>query len=711
MDIEQFFKVEAKAGKYVIDGEVAPVLELVKGKNYQFDLSDSSLSTHPFEFEVDGNTWDNTYSKTGTLGVDQILTFQVPLNSSGTISYYCERHPGMGSTISFLEPEKTSKSYDGSSTLEMSFTADLAGNLLQVSNIDGWSEYRDGDDLIIFSSDKTNYLKVIGAYADATRLDFIEYFFDGKSSGEIRSVSTISDAMTSGLHFVAGTFDNDTIDGASAGSLSATGYLGDDRITGTTGRDYLGGNQGNDTIIGLEGNDVLLGGEGDDTIEGGSGDDYLEGSIGVNRLEGGEGDDRYSYAYNGADTISDSGGNSDTLYLVTRDAKDTPYFGDAYVENDKLIFVSSKNSSHTLTIEDAFSAAGRIEKITFHAESGRWNDYTLRIATVDDNLDGSDISYWGTHSNDVIQMNGGYNEAYSSIGNDTILAGDGGSLISAGEGDDKIIGGLGVDYIVGDNLYTAKTGADLISAGGGDDVIYLSASEAYNYWLSAKNVSSNFQTGTQELINLNKFLRTEDVVDGGADADTLHLDTGNIALFLHDAFTAFHDEASLSKDSYGNESVQRIDNIESIHGYDGDNLIDLTSPDYSLAGQKIKISGGNGDDIIWGSDADENILGDAGNDVLFGGAGTNILTGGSGADEFQFTKTSTKDRVEDFSIGEGDTLKFFNKGGAIFDKSSAALENGNLTIKYGSNVQDQLTVYVGNDELTISEISDAIIIA
>jgi len=39
------------------------------------------------------------------------------------------------------------------------------------------------------------------------------------------------------------------------------------------------------------------------------------------------------------------------------------------------------------------------------------------------------------------------------------------------------------------------------------------------------------------------------------------------------------------------------------------------------------------------------------------------------------------------------------------------LENGNFTIKYGSNVQDQLTVYVGNDDLTISEIADAIIIA
>jgi len=92
------------------------------------------------------------------------------------------------------------------------------------------------------------------------------------------------------------------------------------------------------------------------------------------------------------------------------------------------------------------------------------------------------------------------------------------------------------------------------------------------------------------------------------------------------------------------------------------------------------------------------------------GYSDSALTGGSGADEFQFTKTSTKDRIEDFSLEDGDTLKFFNKGGARFDKTSAALENGNLIIKYGSNVQDQLTVYVGNEDLTISDISDAIII-
>ena len=36
---------------------------------------------------------------------------------------------------------------------------------LKVSNITGWSEYRDGDDLIIYAANGTNFIKVVGAYS------------------------------------------------------------------------------------------------------------------------------------------------------------------------------------------------------------------------------------------------------------------------------------------------------------------------------------------------------------------------------------------------------------------------------------------------------------------------------------------------------------------------------------------------------------------
>jgi Ca2+-binding RTX toxin-like protein len=198
------------------------------------------------------------------------------------------------------------------------------------------------------------------------------------------------------------------------------------------------------------------------------------------------------------------------------------------------------------------------------------------------------------------------------------------------------------------------------------------------------------------------------VIDGGADTDTIELGEGNVAFFLHDAFSGFHSSVQLSSDSTGEQSKARLENIEQITGNDSDvNIIDLTSPDYSLAGQFITVDGAGGRDIIWGSNADETIIGGDGNDELFGGAGTNVLTGGLGADEFQFTMTSTNDSVTDFNAADGDTLKFFNTGGAEFDKSSAVLSGGKLKIDYGSDANDLLTIDLGDTALTLSDVSDS----
>ena len=52
MSVEQTFFVKAQNGKYLIDGDVAPNLELISGKTYEFNLSDPSLSSHPLEFKL-----------------------------------------------------------------------------------------------------------------------------------------------------------------------------------------------------------------------------------------------------------------------------------------------------------------------------------------------------------------------------------------------------------------------------------------------------------------------------------------------------------------------------------------------------------------------------------------------------------------------------------------------------------------------------------
>jgi len=165
---------------------------------------------------------------------------------------------------------------------------------------------------------------------------------------------------------------------------------------------------------------------------------------------------------------------------------------------------------------------------------------------------------------------------------------------------------------------------------------------------------------------------------------------------------------TLTKDDKGRDSYQRLDEVEEIYTLAGNDLIDLTSYDYSLSGQSITVDGGVGNDILWGSDANEVLIGGEGNDKLFGGSGSNTLTGGLGADDFQFTKTSTQDALTDFTIEEGDSLKFFNTYGASFDIDSLVLSGTSLSINYGFN--QAITLELQNTSYNLSQIEAAIVI-
>ncbi|MDB4841486.1 hypothetical protein OAH73_02755 [Planktomarina sp.] len=409
------FKVIANAGKYFVDGVQAPELELISGKEYSFDLSDSSLSSHPLAFKIDGQSWDEAVTVTGTRGVDQIIKITIPSASQGVISYYCTNHSGMG-----------------------------------------------------------NDAKIIA-------------------------------------NKIFGTDDGSTLDGLS----------------------------------------------GDDVIEAGAGDDILDGGAGDDLLDGGDGDD----------------------------------------------------------------------------------------------------------------------------------------IIFGGAGDDTITGGAGDDTLNG---------------GAGDDTISLESIDTFGADLYAYNTTSSLQTGTKESINLDGKTRFGDVMDGGANVDTVELTDGSDAFFLHDSFSGFHTSLNLTADDNGKSGTARIANIENIKSGLGDDIVDLTSPDYSLAGQNITVDGGSGNDTLWGSDANETLKGGEGDDALFGGAGTNVLTGGAGADEFQFTGSSTNDTVKDFSLSDGDTLKFFNTGGAQFDRGSVGLNGNVLSISDGAEV---LTITLEGANLQMADLgSDVLII-
>jgi uncharacterized protein YjbI with pentapeptide repeats len=275
-------------------------------------------------------------------------------------------------------------------------------------------------------------------------------------------------------------------------------------------------------------------------------------------------------------------------------------------------------------------------------------------------------------------------------------------VLSGTDGNDILTGTSMGDIIVG------GFGNDAIDGGAGNDIIILESNGTFGSELYAYNTTSSLQAGTEESINLDGKTRFGDFMDGGDDVDTVELTEGSDAFFLHDSFSGFHSSLNLTADDNGKSGTARIANIENINSGLGDDIVDLTSPDYSLAGQNITVDGGSGDDTLWGSDANETLKGGIDDDVLFGGAGTNVLTGGAGADEFQFTKSSTNDTVKDFSLGDGDTLKFFNKGGAQFDLGSVSLTGDVLSIYDGTAV---LTITLEGANLQLGDLgSDVLII-
>ena len=523
---------------------------------------------------------------------------------------------------------------------------------------------------------------------------------------------------------------------------------------GTSGDDRLYGLEVGDEIYALEGNDRLYVSAGDDILDGGDGYDLLDArswneAVNVNLIDG-----TLTSVSGGTDTLRSiervwstdfddvliAGERQDQVidigHSATLDTQFIAHGGDDYIEG---------RGDHDHVYYGDSESAIQVNLQTGVVTGGEGNDTLVGIEWVhasnfDDVLIGSDVS------NRIYPDDLGADWAPGFLvgGSDYIDGGDGidilhmwvtnfenwtddlsGVVVDMGAGTAVDAAGNTDTFINIENVYCTGYddrvmddagsnkietygGNDVISLSDGDDwwaddngpsengqdIVNLSSSVQWSAGYYAQNMDQTNAVGTGNIVQLTGKTRFSDVLDGGVDTDTVNLTDSSDAFFLHDSYSGFHQWLALTPDSDGRDSYARLIELEVVNAGDGDDVIDMTSEDYSLDLLDMTLNGEAGDDILWAAQGDDTLNGGTGNDILNGSSGDDTLTGGSGADIFEFTATSGNDTITDYNQGEGDILRVYRRStdtsevsvDAVQDKIMWQADGNTVTIDFDTDI-------------------------
>lgn len=442
-------------------------------------------------------------------------------------------------------------------------------------------------------------------------------------------------------------------------AIQVTGTAHDDTLGGGDGDDYLYGEGGDDSLGGGRGDDVLVGGAGDDDLDGGDGDDWLSDTSGDNTLAGGDGNDTFSTSA-GADDV-DGGAGIDV-------------WGVGFSRLTTGITVMLDTTPGAVTEASNGTTVRNVERIivdgTAHADTIGGGDY-------DDKL-------FGHNGDDRLLGGGGNDDLQGGIGNDTLVGGDGDDRLDGQGGDNMFLGGAGDDVIqsyyyplLGDNR--APVGVDVVDGGDGTDTWYTDLRYFSNGVTIVVDSTPGATTTTSygtTITNVENFgiIGTwhNDTLRGGDGDDGFNGSYGNDRLYGGGGNDYLHGGAG-NDTLDGGDGDDRIDannysvpsGIDVIDGGDGDDRLSAdfshltsgltlvldTAPGATTTvsnGTTIRniesltitgtdhddtISGGDGNDFIYGRAGDNRLDGGRGNDGLSAYRGNNILNGGDGNDE------------------------------------------------------------------------------
>jgi len=229
------YVVTESGGNFLIDGEANATISFRPGVVHRFDVSDSSVSSHPFVLSEtsEGTAYTTGRTASGSQGsANAYIQFTVDADTPDNLFYYCSSHSGMGGKIGVF-----------GSTLEGGSGLTITGNSIAVDAtvITGQANEgaADNDDVILIYDDSASALKkqTRSAFLTGTGVGNMNSFTisDGSTSETISDGNTITFSGTSNEVDVAvSATDTVTIGLPSSITANLTGNV-TGNVSGTAG--------------------------------------------------------------------------------------------------------------------------------------------------------------------------------------------------------------------------------------------------------------------------------------------------------------------------------------------------------------------------------------------------------------------------------------------------------------------------------------------
>ena len=107
--------VDDGGSHYAFEGATAPSIQVSEGKTYRFDISDSTVGSHPFRFSTvqdgghnGGSAYTTGVTVVGTQGnPGAYVDIQITKATVNHLYYYCTAHPGMGNDGKIMKNDLT----------------------------------------------------------------------------------------------------------------------------------------------------------------------------------------------------------------------------------------------------------------------------------------------------------------------------------------------------------------------------------------------------------------------------------------------------------------------------------------------------------------------------------------------------------------------------------------------------------------------------